>query len=315
MSLTIVAARAVLLGLALVMATRASAENDFVWDAPAACPDGADVRARIEKRIGRPLDIHGVEVAVTHAGNEYIAHIDPRGVTVANQIRTLTSTRCDDLADAVAVIVTRLVAEWRHGDNEDPPDRHSSWGPVEVRAGHAPAPELPDEGRHWGGGVHASALSGVGTVPGVGVGGEIAVFVRRKNLFAEIGYAQWAPQSAFLVPGAPGHVEVGLDAVTVRAGWAPEHMPLHAWAGTEIGSMFGRGADLEQMQGGSGTYVAVTSGFSVGWPMSPNARLVGTFEVAVPTRAVVFSLADGGDIYRASTGAARCALGLELGWP
>lgn len=311
------ATRAVFVGLALLFATRsASAENDFVWDAPTGCPDGADVRSRIEKRIGGPLEIHGVEVAVTHSGNEYVAHIDPRGVTVANQIRTLTSTRCEDLADAVAVIVTRLVAEWRHGDHEDPPMRRARWEPTDVHAGHEPAPELPVSGPgHWGAGVHAMALSGVGTVPGVGVGGELSVFVRRKSVFAEVGYAQWAPQNAYLVAGAPGHVEVGLDALTVRAGWAPEHMPLHAWLGTEVGSMFGRGADLEQMKGGSGTYVAATSGFSVGWPLSPNARVVGTFEVAVPARAVVFSLAEGGDIYRSSTGAARCALGLELGWP
>jgi hypothetical protein len=59
----------------------------------------------------------------------------------------------------------------------------------------------------------------------------------------------------------------------------------------------------------------VTGGFGVGWPMARYARLIGTFEIAVPTSQVSFMLAESGNIYTSSPLAARCALGLELGLP
>ena len=296
----------------LTIARVASAENGFVWEAPASCPNGEDMRARIERRLGSPLEIHGVEVAITRSGTAFVAHVDTRGVTMANQIRTLTSARCDELADAVAVIVARLASEQRQRapiavavvDEEDP--RPSK---IEV------AIPAPRQHRMWGFAVRATALSGIGMVPRVGVGGELSMFVRREKAFAEVGFARWASSSAYLVEGAPGRVEVGLDLVTVRAGWSPPNMPLRAWLGGEIGSIRGQGAALVDPKRGSAPWYAVTAGLGVGWPMTDNARLVGTFEVAVPTSRARFSLAQSGDIYSSSAMAARCALGLEVGLP
>jgi hypothetical protein len=293
------------LALVVLTASVASAQTGFVWTAPAACPDGEDVRARIERRLGAPLEVHGVEVAITRAGAVFVAHIDTRGVTVANQIRTLTSARCDELADAVAVVVARLASEWRRIER-----------PVVVeRAVPTEAPRVVEPPRIWGYGVHAMALSGIGTVPRVGIGGELSVFVRRKNYFAELGFARWASQSQYLIEGAPGRVEVGLDSITARIGWSPTKMPLRAWLGSELGSMRGEGAALLDPQAGRAPWFAVTGGFGVGWPMARYARLIGTFEVAVPTSRVSFMLAQSGDIYTSSPIAARCALGLELGLP
>ena len=70
----------------------------------------------------------------------------------------LTSTRCDVLTDAVAVVIARLAAERR---------------PIE----HAPrvqpglvlrAPSVVAE-RTWGGGLRAMGISGIGALPGGGL--------------------------------------------------------------------------------------------------------------------------------------------------
>jgi hypothetical protein len=295
----------VALALVVLTASVASAEPGFVWSAPASCPDGEDVRARIERRLGAPLEIHGVEVAITRAGPTFVAHVDTRGVTVANQIRTLTSARCDELADAVAVVVARLASEWRRVEQPRVAVVERPREPVTI--------VTPP--RTWGYGVHAMALSGIGTVPRVGIGGELSLFVRRKNHFAELGFARWASKSEYLIDGAPGRVEVGLDVITARIGWSPSRMPLRAWLGSEVGSMRGEGAALVDPQAGRAPWFAVTGGFGVGWPMARYARLIGTFEVAVPTSRVHFMLVQSGDIYTSSPVAARCALGLELGLP
>jgi hypothetical protein len=303
------AVRAVAVAMMMIATSVAHAENGFVWQAPASCPDGEDVRARIERRLGAPLEIHGVEVAITRNGSAFVAHVDTRGVTVANQIRTLTSARCEELADAVAVVVARLASEWRAREATRVAITPPAPAPIVIdrESTHPPAERM------WRGGVRMLALSGIGTVPRVGIGGELSVFAIRRNHYAELGVARWVAQSAYLVQGAPGRVEVGLDVVTARAGWAPQRMPLRAWLGGEFGSMRGQGAGFEDPRGGQATWIAVTAGFGVGWPMSRYARLVGTFEVAVPTSSVRFAVNEGGDIYRSSWAAARCALGLELG--
>ena len=295
----------------LVMAGAASADTGFVWDAPESCPDGKDVRARIERRLGAPLEIHGVEVAITRSGNGFVAHVDTRGVTVANQIRTLTSARCDELADAVAVVVARLASEWRTVKVSTRPvvDIESP----AATSGIVTTPTATS--RIFGLGIHVMALSGIGTVPRVGVGGEFSVFVRRKDYFGEVGFARWASRSAYLVAGAPGRVEVGLDVFTARIGWSPTRMPLRTWIGTEVGEMHGAGAALADEMRGSAPWIAGTAGLGIGWPMARYARLIGTFEVAIPFSRVDFTLAQSGDIYSSSAAAARCAVGLELGLP
>lgn len=336
------------------------ADATLRWQAPAPCPSARDVRARVEQRIGGPLLLRGIEVVVARqAGRRgrYVARVDARAASLATGVRTVSSARCEALADAVAVIVARLASEHAlapdlapvtvtdAGEPDDlpvqvldsrshavatsrvataDPDRGTDDDPTRrsVRASDAttacpPGGErcAPSPSPSWGLGLHAMALSGIGTVPRVGVGGELSVFARRQRYFVELGFARWSTESAYLVAGAPGRVEVGLDVLTIRAGWSPIGKPIRAWLGGEVGEMRGSGEGLADPMAGNALWTAVTAGVGVGWPMTPNARIIGTFEVAVPISDVTFSLAQGSNIYSASPVAARCALGLELGWP
>ena len=244
------------------------------------------VRARIERRLGGPLELHGIEVAVTKRARSSSVSSDTRAVTVANQIRTLTSARCDALADAVAVVVARLASEWPVPTRPRGPQPAAAHPGMADRTqlgrfvrGNAPlAPSLstpmlatlPDgelsgtgnvtAGRPWGLGVHVMALSGIGTVPRVGVGGELSVFARREDYFAEIGFARWATESAYLVAGAPGRVEVGLDVLTTRRRWSPAGChPRVAWR--RIGACAGRVRPSSMRCAAARRGLAVTGGF------------------------------------------------------
>lgn len=287
----------------------AAAEPSFVWDAPAGCPEGEDVRARIEQRLGAPFELVGIEVAIEARGDVLVAHVDTRAVTVANGVRQLESASCDELADAVAVVIARLASEQRRvvraGADVD----------AEVPAVAAYAPPAARASDRWGSGVRLLALSGVGTVPQVGFGGELGAYVRRAGLFGELALARWTDRPSDLVMGTPAGVDVALDAIAVRGGWASPQRPLRAWLGTELGVMAGQGTALEGSRRGSTRWTAVTGGVNVGWPMRPWARLVGTFEAAVVLTRPRFVLAEGGEIYQPSALSARCAFGLELGWP
>lgn len=321
------------LALAAVAAP-AAAEPAFGWRAPASCPRADEVRARVERRLGGPIDgvVHGIEIEITRDGTGFVAQIDARALTVANDVRTLRSAKCAELADAIAVIVARLASEARKAEpaRGAPPSTEPQMldaAPTVVSVVDEPGPGQEQEARvvralpstavphkRWGGGVRAMALSGIGALPRINIGGEIAGYLRREDYFGELALARWVPQSARLDPGAPARVDVSLDVIALRGGWGPEHLPIRAWLLTEVGRMQGEGVEVLEPRVGSSRWIAVGGGFGVAWPMAPHARLVGTFEVAVPLQRTTFMLQNGADLYEPSVVVARCALGLELGW-
>jgi hypothetical protein len=302
--------RAITVWIALAVSVgEARGERGFVWVAPEPCPDAADVRTRIERRLGLPIDgsVHGIEVAIAREGGGFVARIDTRGVTLANQIRTLTSARCDELADAVAVVVARLATEARARQAE----AARSTAIPGTAAAVPPARRAPGP---WGGGMRATGVSGIGVLPGVGVAGELALYVRRRSYFGELAGTRWVPNARYLADGAPAAVDVSLLSVALRGGWSPPDKYIRAWATAEGGPMTGEGIALDDPRIGRGRWVGAGAGFGVIWPMFDRLRLVGSVEFLVTFEQVHFVLADGEEIFRPSVGVARCALGLEFGW-
>lgn len=291
------------------------AELGIAWQAPAACPDADSVRARIEARLGRTVDdADGIEIDVALANHRYIARVDLGAITVANDIRTVTSTRCDDLADAVAVIVARAAGEHHAAKNAQLAMRAAPAADEEPAATITASVAAPGP-RVWSLDVRLSGVSGVGVIPQVGLGGEIAVALRRKNALAEVAETRWVTSAAQLHTGGPARVDVGLSATAVRLGWRPSDLPLRGWASVEGGSMYGTGVALENPQLGSGRWLAAGAGFGVAWPIARWVRLVGTTEVMLAVERVRFSLGDGIDVYAPSPMSARATCGLEIGLP
>ncbi len=190
-----------------------------------------------------------------------------------------------------------------------------------------PAPIRPVMLRHstqqklglWGGGVRLTGLSGIGALPGVNMGAEVAVFVRLDERFLELGLGRWVPQETYVVSEEPTHVELGLDVWSLRGGWASRTMPLRAWLLAEIGEVAGQrqmSGYLARMVGAVETnhrWVAAGGGFGVAWPMSDQARLVGNVELAVPIQRHDLMMTTGKP-YEPDAAAARCSLGIEVGW-
>ncbi len=319
--------------LALVSGAGVVSAGPLVWNAPSGCPDAADVRARIERRLGASVDhaVHGIEITVVRDRGAFVATIDARALTVANDVRTLRSERCEGLADAVAVIVARLASEARDrvpdsmliSIPEVPPaarvaaleDATHDDAELGLVNRGSPKPMADDDTtRKWGGGGHLRGLSGAGALPSLNLGIELAGHVRRFDRFIEVGAGLWIPQSAHLQVGAPARVDVSLQVITVRGGWSPRDLPLRAWLTAEVGRIQGIGIAVDDPRAGSSRWSALGGGFNVAWPMSPIARLVGAVELMIPIERTVFMLADGRDLYRPSSAAARCSLGIEIGW-
>lgn len=188
-----------------------------------------------------------------------------------------------------------------------------------VRTSRPPGPGIATT-RRWGGGVRLTGLSGIGALPGVNYGGELAANVRHDEYFAELAFGWWKPEDTLLVAASPERVELGLNVWTLRGGWASMHAPLRGWLLVEAGEIANArgmpGVVTRMMTGDTPQerrWQAVGAGFGVAWPMGDNARLVGMIELAVPvTRGEV--MLDQGGAYEPEALAARSSAGLEIGW-
>jgi hypothetical protein len=189
---------------------------------------------------------------------------------------------------------------------------------IPARVRPKPSPLATTE--RWGGGVRVTGLSGIGALPGVNYGGELAALVRRDELFAELGLGWWKPEHTYMVATATEPTELKLDVWTLRAGWASMSTPLRAWALAEVGEIAGvrgmPGVVTRMMTGDvpqNRQWQALGGGFGVAWPMSDHARLFGMIEIAVPVGRQELMLDTVGG-YQSDPLAARSSAGLEFGW-
>jgi hypothetical protein len=171
----------------------------------------------------------------------------------------------------------------------------------------------------WGGGIRLTGLSGIGALPGVSFGAEVAGLLRRDEYFGELAIGRWKPEDRHLVPTPDRPVELALDVWTLRGGWASMQMPLRAWALVEVGEVAGTNAMagvVSRMVMGDTprerSRVAVGVGLGVAWPMSNQARLLGNLEFAVPVMRETLML-EGGE-FQPDPLAARYSIGIEVGW-
>ena len=225
LSLSVDQARVLITGVVQKPQDRVDAVR-LAWQAPAACPDAGALRSRVERRLGHALDDAPISIDVEELGSRYVAQVDLGD----DDVRTLTSARCEDLADAVAVIVARAA-----GEHHAPPKQVAVVEPDE------PAVVLhtaltPPHVRTWSIGARLSGVSGVGIIPEVGLGGELALTLRRKSTMAELAATRWAVSKAQLHGGGPAHVDVGLDVTAMRIGWRSAQLPLRGWASVEVGT-------------------------------------------------------------------------------
>lgn len=305
------------------------------WTVPDECPLYIELVARVEARLGTELPASSPRMRVIIRGKH-----GKRLVATVWQVlesgqgtepRTLSSDACGPLTDAVAVVIARVTRDSIAAaaippppEVEEPPEAAVITSfPASRRADPSPLPrERPPEAPYvppprsvadaaltpMGFGTRMLAVSGVGTVPGVGLGGELALFARRRNVFGEVALTRWSPRaSAGGLTTEPA--SVGLDVIAARFGYVPSRTLLRTWAVTEVG----RWTSRYEMP--TRAHVAVGAGAAVAWPITNQVRVIGVFETTMTVVRNPFQAAPGGpEIHRPSAGAARCSLGFEFGW-
>lgn len=290
----------------LVVATSARA-GGIVWHAPSGCPDDAAVRQAIEHRLEGSLDAVAlaVDVAIARGDAGFVAQIRVAGT----DDRTLTSTSCTELTEAIAVVVARLATEARDASPPPPAPPPAPSPRVEVVA----APPRPIAApTPWNAGLRTTAILGSGNVPDVGVAGELAAWVAWRRLFVELAGVRWLSARAKLDEVTMAGTDVQLDAIALRAGW--QFRVLRAWLVGEVGGLHGTGVGLMAPRSGTGTWLAAGAGVGAVWPLAAHVRGVVGAELEITMNRVEFALDSGQVLYRSSPLAVRGGLGIELVW-
>jgi hypothetical protein len=280
------------LGLVVAVGSAAEAGTLVRWAAPEQCPTSADVDARVAHRVGSDRNVAPIEVTV-HAG--------PAGFTAElGDTRTLSSASCDELANAVALIVARMVLE--EPVAIEPPR-------VVVAAPIVIAPPSPPA---WHVGARLSAASGLGAQPGLGIGGELAVPITWRDWFVEPAGALWKRSSADASGGA---VDVALRTATLRIGARLPELPIRAWVAADLGELRGEGEQFMGDRSGAGGWFGLGVGASFAWYLGDRYAVVAGGEALAAVVRPTFELATGDVVYQPSAVAGRLTIGVEASWP
>src|SRR5689334_15636663 len=85
---------------------------------------------------------------------------------------------------------------------DDPPETSPPPPTVTV---HKPIQDPLATTRTIGFGIRATGLSGIGALPGVNYGGELAGMIRHNELFGELAVARWKPEKTYMVSESNDH--------------------------------------------------------------------------------------------------------------
>lgn len=202
------------LTLVVVLATPITAGADpIAWEAPAGCPDGDTVRARVEAHLGRAPEPGDVDVAL---------HVSQDGarwrveMTIGEGVRELEAATCDELAESAALIVAMTIDEAAQAAPPAVPDLSDPPAPLPPRrqvdtSERRPSPPTDVKLR-----ARTFVVGDLGTMPEAAIGAGGAVEVALDAWGIEVAAARMAGQRAF-VPGDPENgARVDLTSIATR---------------------------------------------------------------------------------------------------
>jgi hypothetical protein len=197
---------------AVLLATRVAQAGEPVsltWNAPPGCPSGEAVLADVQRTLGGVTSRRVVARAdVSEIGPEHWSVRLTTDVEGAQGERTLDANSCASLASATALILAWTV---------DPSKAPMALVPTQAAAVPPSVTRERDEASPAPRGrsiesspllavVAASGAGDLGTLPGVGASGEIAVGALFGPIRAELAGADWLAQDA-IKPVRPGTLE------------------------------------------------------------------------------------------------------------
>jgi hypothetical protein len=314
----------VLLALALAPASgtdETPAEPWVSWQAPAECPDAAQLEAAIARYLGsRPATllpgtlraeaiVRGVD-GVFELG----LVVETRGGT---SLTTIRADACELLVRAaalkIAVAVDPLAVLDRVEAPASPPEPPQETE-VAPMVEPPPPPPPPPPPRRVAGLIRLDGGMSYGDLPEFGGGVAITAGVAFERWRLEVAGALWPTRRARLDAVAGAGADLLLSTATVRGCPAPTlgKVELPLCLGIEGGAMRGAGFGLDDARVAARPWVAALFGLGLAWPFAPRWALRVEAHAAVALLRPEFVVEGAGRLHRANAVVPRILVGLEL---
>lgn len=339
---------AALAGSGVARAEAAGSGPELRWEAPAGCPDEAQLRERLDGMLARASpERRDAPQLRAHAR---VQETSPGRFTLALEIttrdgvsaRAIEAASCVELADATALLIAMMIDPAAAIDAEPPPlpppppppptdvpeETEPSPPPTteapptehapEEAAPHPP-PERPPATRAA---IGADLALGGAGLPGFGAGFGLSVAVLRTHLRGELFGRTHLPRTRALPGLEEGGAAVryqlaggGVRGCGVGRVGARARVELFGCLGVELGAMRGEGIDLPVSASRTLLWAAalVTPGLAVA--LAPRLALVARADLGVALARPRFAVLNYGDVYRAPPLSYVVSLGLELRLP
>jgi hypothetical protein len=298
--------------VAVMLAAFGAHAGVLTWDAPPECPNASALRTAIERRhaVGLEESALDVDVRISRTGEQLAAMLDVRGEIVES--RALTSSSCEDLTEAIAVIVARLASML---ETTVLPREDRVQGGSVPDGGHVDRARVRDLVPDWNGGARIAGVVGAGRAPQPGVAAEVGGWVSRNAWFAALTAARWT-SSTEMLEGSLAGVEIRLTSLVVRAGYrgARRGARLRTWVVAELGSLRGRAVALEDGRVGTARWSAVGAGGGWALWLSPRTSILAAAEGEIVLDRARFAADSGTVLFRSPRATAVASLVLEVGW-
>lgn len=319
-------------GLVLWLGTSVAAAAELSIALPSACAIGDELSFRAERALGKPLGEAApvrCTLHITRSTGAYAAQLEVAAIGSAGPARqrTFRAPTCEQLTETLAVAVvlaigaeqSELAASAPAGPaaadapRAEPPGRSAA-----TAAGVTDAPArsaLPGDGtRAPGVRVHAALLVDSGTLPGAGLGAELAASLGWEALALRLLGTYLPERRAALDPSGAAAIRLlagSLSACLPRlAGWG--ELEMGACAGAELGWLEGTGTGLDVDRSGGTLWGAGRGDATVRWALGRGVGLEVALSALLPVERDEFAVAGIGRVHRPGAVVGRASLGLSI---
>ncbi len=282
------------------------------WNAPPGCPDGIELRRRIDEQMGAAVRAEQDALTVTGeiSGAESTWNLRLRIANDAGeQVRELPGTSCDELTGTAALLVAIALERDAAPKIDGPPPPTKTADPPQ------PQPPPPPQRHRFGGALGVQAGLSWGPLPRLagGLGASGALLLRHARI--EIGGAYWFPR---ISTPASRTDEASVQLWYLHAGGcgvpAWKRVELVLCAGMQAGAMSGHGRGANRPRTGRLPWVAVAMNPGVVLKPIPRLGLRLDTTLVVPVVRPGFSI-DDLVVFRARPAGFVAALGVEVRLP
>ena len=285
---------------------------DLEWIAPAECPSRASVLDAVTRALGpssaADTTTLRARAVVENSGRGWRVQLStPSGE------RTLEADTCEELGEAVALILALAIDPSRGAAQPEPPPV----APIESANEKEKEKEQPTPPATLAKtpllAFGAGQLTDFGTLPSVAIGGGLVAALRVPPLRFEIAGAIWAPQRQS-VAGTTSGGDLTLASGVAGACLLPAigRFELGGCAGVGVDSMTATAFGPIVASHGSGAWMVLAGEARAGVSLLPWLALHGGFGLEIPVTRPSFVIEGVGQVHRPAPVSGRQSLTLEV---